>query len=134
MVIRNHCGLVIGSLWQCIVGSLSPQCAEVAAIFRGLRFAAGLGIWPSIIESDAEAVVNLINGDLMPLSEIGIFVKDIRVLLSELNIARVLFVPRLANSVAHGLAKLVVWLLSDGFLVDCVPPSVESCVLSNLSR
>ncbi|KAL5782947.1 hypothetical protein ACOSP7_007976 [Xanthoceras sorbifolium] len=134
MVIRNHCGLVMGSSWQCIAGSLSPQCAEAAASFRGLRFATDLGIWPSIIESNAEAVVNLINinRDLMPLSEIGIFVKDIRVLLSELNIARVSFVPRLANSVAHSLAKFAVSLLSDGFLVDCIPPSVESCVLSDL--
>ncbi|KAL5755139.1 hypothetical protein ACOSP7_023359 [Xanthoceras sorbifolium] len=122
----------MGSSWQCIAGSLSPQCAKVTAIFRSLRYAADLGIWPSIIESDAEAVVNLINGDLMPLFEIGIFVKDIRVLLSELNIARVSFVPHLANSVAHGLAKLAVSLLSDGFLVDCVPHSVESCVMSDL--
>ncbi|KAL5793983.1 hypothetical protein ACOSP7_002577 [Xanthoceras sorbifolium] len=119
MVIRNHCGLVMGSSWPCISRSLSPQCSEAEAIFRGLRFAADLGIWPSIIESDVETVI-------------GIFVRDIRVLFSEHNIARVSFVPRLANFVAHDLVKLAVSLLSDGFLVDCVSPSVESCILSDL--
>ncbi|KAL5789624.1 hypothetical protein ACOSQ2_004512 [Xanthoceras sorbifolium] len=114
MVIRNHLGLVMGSSWQCISASLSPQCAEAAGLLCGLRFAADLGISLAVVEFDTASVVSLINGSLVPKSEIGILVHDIRLLL--------------ANSVAHGLAKFALSSQSVGFLVDFVPPIVESLV------
>ncbi|KAL5823149.1 hypothetical protein ACOSQ4_021049 [Xanthoceras sorbifolium] len=132
MVIRNHLGLVMGSSWQCISASLSLQCAEAAGLLCELRFAADLGISLAVVESDAASVVTLINGPLVPKSKIDILVHDIRILLGFFNVACVLFTPRLANSVAYGLAKFALSSQLVGFLVDSVPPIVESLVRTDV--
>ncbi|KAL5801319.1 hypothetical protein ACOSQ3_032951 [Xanthoceras sorbifolium] len=134
MVVRDHLGAVLGSSWQRLCASLSPPIAEAVAILRGLVFAAELGVRIGVIESDAASVVKLINGDLVSNSEIGIVIHDIKRVLSNFHGAIVDFVPRLANTVTHGLAKLALVSVSDCFLVDDIPPCVESCVLADMPR
>ncbi|KAL5746260.1 hypothetical protein ACOSP7_027406 [Xanthoceras sorbifolium] len=62
--------------------SLSPLAAEGEAVLKGLKFALDIGILSIVVESDASSLVNLINGKVVALSEIGLVVTEIQNLCS----------------------------------------------------
>ncbi|KAK0592574.1 hypothetical protein LWI29_021554 [Acer saccharum] len=101
------------------------------AILRGLRLAAETGLTPAILESDALSVVNKIGLEMVNGAEIGVVINDIYEVLRRSKVSTINFVPRLANSVAHSLAKLA--LASEGesmWLEDC-PLSMKSLFLGD---
>ncbi|KAK2635434.1 hypothetical protein Ddye_030226 [Dipteronia dyeriana] len=114
-IIRDHEGMVLASCAQVIQLNYSPVLAEAIAILKGLRFAVESGIWPCMIESDAQVVVSMINSDLLPLDEIGLVINDIVDLLRSLPQFKVCFISRKANMAVHCLAKLGLSLESDLF-------------------
>ncbi|KAK0601310.1 hypothetical protein LWI29_023054 [Acer saccharum] len=91
---------------QSFQGVLQPQVAEAVAVLRGLRLALESGLYPALLESDALSVVKMINERVIPCADIGIVLHDILVELGNPCFISVSFVPRLANCVAHNLAKL----------------------------
>ncbi|KAL5785452.1 hypothetical protein ACOSQ2_007844 [Xanthoceras sorbifolium] len=112
IIIRNHVGEVMGCSWQ--------------------RFALDIGVVLSAANSDASSLVELVNGSAPSFADIGLVVFDIKQLLFFFPSCLVSFVPRLANIAAHGLARFALSSLEDGFLIDCFPPYVESCIRANL--
>ncbi|TXG46285.1 hypothetical protein EZV62_028213 [Acer yangbiense] len=89
--LRDYQGHVLASLCQNIKICYQPQIIEAMAILKGIWLAANAGLLPASLDSDALSVVNLVNSKVVPLADIGVVIS---------------FVHRLANKVAHALAKL----------------------------
>ncbi|KAL5864422.1 hypothetical protein ACOSQ3_001936 [Xanthoceras sorbifolium] len=79
VVLRNDLGLVMWSCCMQSLGSSKVLCAEANALLMGISMAHDLGFHSVIIESDALGLVQLINSDSFPLSEIdyNVWMKDI---------------------------------------------------------
>ena len=73
------------------------------AILRGLHLAVDYSFLPVVLESDAKAVVELINSETSTYADIGIIIRDIVTLSHQFEIP-ISFVLRLANKVAHAFA------------------------------
>ncbi|KAK1572459.1 hypothetical protein Q3G72_032892 [Acer saccharum] len=131
IVIRNFVGEVLASYAQPFPTVLSPALAEAIAIFRGFIFAGESGILPCTMESDAQVVVKLINDACIPLSDIGIIIKDIISFLDCHPGCKVVCAPRQANSVAHGLAKLGLSLDNALYWMEEASSCVAPFVLGN---
>ncbi|KAK2657268.1 hypothetical protein Ddye_010320 [Dipteronia dyeriana] len=82
----------------------SPQIAKATAILRSIIFAMDFGFVPIVIESDAKAMVELINSDRVPHADIGSVIADILSLVN-CHHFQVSFAARSVNKVAHSLAK-----------------------------
>ncbi|KAK1588286.1 hypothetical protein Q3G72_021713 [Acer saccharum] len=108
-----------------------PNFAEALAILRGLHLALENGLFPTSLESDALVVVDMIGSTVPPSSEIGVIIHDILVFFWNSHFLAINFVPRLANKVAHGLAKLALNHVGEFVWLDDCPLSVESLVLGD---
>ncbi|KAK2662089.1 hypothetical protein Ddye_000663 [Dipteronia dyeriana] len=106
VIIRDSVDNVMASSAQSLWAGLSPQSTEAIVLLRGLLLARNSGLWPCSIESDTEVVVNLVNYKSVSCAEIGIIIQDILSLLNDFSGCIVSFVPRVANMVAHYLAKV----------------------------
>ena len=131
VVIRNAEGLVMAASSQRLVASFPPHIAEASAIRVGIQLAIDTGLNPITVESDAAVVVNWINGELDLLSEVGTIITDIKYLLHQIQCVAVTFVPRLANMVAHCLAKFALSCDEDRFWLEDDPPCVSHIVLAD---
>ncbi|TXG72274.1 hypothetical protein EZV62_000853 [Acer yangbiense] len=100
MVIRDFEGCVVGSSTQCLAANFSPLVAEATALYKGIVFALEAGLTPLIAESDSKMVVDLIHSGSSPMSDVGIIISDIFLLIRTHDIL-VRFAPRAANMVAH---------------------------------
>ncbi|KAL5752202.1 hypothetical protein ACOSP7_022383 [Xanthoceras sorbifolium] len=128
IAVWNSQGWVLGSSAQFYRADFSALLAEATTLLRGLQFMATAG-WPvGVMESDCLQLVNAINSSSVQLSDLGIVLHDIWNLLASSPRHCVQFVPRQANSVAHGLAKFACSLSSNMFWID---DCLESCVLAN---
>ncbi|KAK1587993.1 hypothetical protein Q3G72_019019 [Acer saccharum] len=83
-------------------------------MLRCLQFARETGLTPSLIKSDAQVVVNIVNSKLIPCSDIVIFIRDISLLLDGSS-CKVAFVSRRANMAAYCLVKMGLTIESDRF-------------------
>ncbi|TXG56280.1 hypothetical protein EZV62_017593 [Acer yangbiense] len=79
-----------------------------------------------MIESDAEVIVGWINSRKHLASEIGLYIDDIHGLLCQSRCVAVSFVPRLANQVAHMLARNGLSCVENMFWLEDSPPFVCS--------
>ncbi|KAK4839637.1 hypothetical protein QYF36_023609 [Acer negundo] len=77
---------------------------KALAVLAGMRLTFELDLAP-LVEADALAIMNLISAQMVPASDVGIIIHDILHLVSS-RFVSFNFVPRLANEMAHGLAKL----------------------------
>ncbi|KAK3189882.1 hypothetical protein Dsin_029443 [Dipteronia sinensis] len=59
IIIRDSYGEVLASSSQSVGARYSPQIVEALALPRGLLFARETGIWPCLIESDAQTVYDI---------------------------------------------------------------------------
>ncbi|KAK3231581.1 hypothetical protein Dsin_003462 [Dipteronia sinensis] len=116
---------------QPVLAGYSPIVAEALAIFKGLQFARDTGLVPCCIESDAQVVVNLINSNNVPLTDVGIILADCKLLLEASPGCCVGFASRLANKAAHGLAKLGLSLETNCFWMEDYLSNVASIVLGD---
>ncbi|TXG58466.1 hypothetical protein EZV62_016295 [Acer yangbiense] len=124
IIICDSEGRVMGSSTQCMDALFHPLIAEVTALFRGALFAVDAGLLPAVFESDAKAVVDLVNSGNASFADVGTIISDILRLLSCNNLS-VSYVRRAANLVAHNLVQLSFSSLDDLFLLEDNPPSVE---------
>ncbi|KAL5834915.1 hypothetical protein ACOSQ4_014412 [Xanthoceras sorbifolium] len=99
---------------------------------RGLKFARDVGASSIILESDYSSLVGLVCSLVVDFSEIGLVVEEIQHLSLQFSCFSMAFGSRKVNCVAHALAKLTSASVGDSFLIDSVPPSVESFVLADL--
>ena len=109
-VIRDSQGRVLLSFCRNFQTCFAPQTAEALAVLEGIRLARIGGFLPTVLVSDALSVVQNIR-NMMPLSsEVGLVIDDILGLCRDINLSSFIYVPRLTNMVAHGLAKLALSL------------------------
>ena len=121
----------MASLCQRLDGCPQPQIVEAMAMLKGIWLAASSGLVPASLESDALGIVEMVTAKDSPPADVGVVINDILCLLQLVNVSFISFVPRIANSVAHALAKLA--LQHEGefiWLEDC-PLSVENLVLGD---
>ncbi|KAK2654944.1 hypothetical protein Ddye_007996 [Dipteronia dyeriana] len=126
IVIRNSNGLVMATSSQNITVSFSPQVAEAEAIRRGLLLAIAAGLFPCMLESDAEVVVGWINNVTPLCFEIGVVIMDIQNLLKLDIYISINFVSRKTNYIAHVLAKNDLSCVEDMFWLKELSPCVSS--------
>ena len=93
-----------------------------------------MGLFPTMIESDALGVVNLVNSDGIILADIGLVIQYIQTRIKRGLVKWVRFVPRKANVVAHNLAKLVLSINQNRIWLECFPPCVELCLLEDCPK
>ncbi|KAK3204140.1 hypothetical protein Dsin_018186 [Dipteronia sinensis] len=110
-----------------------PLVAEAMAILSGLEFVANTGLLPSILESDALGVVNMINADSVGSTDFSLVILDIKECIRGLRVHLVSFVSRNTNVVAHEIAKLAIVARKDLFWMETYPPSAERFVLTDCS-
>ncbi|KAK3206766.1 hypothetical protein Dsin_020812 [Dipteronia sinensis] len=122
IVIRDHSGAVMASCFLTLAAFFDANTAETMAIYKGLIFSRDCGIFPCVIESDAAVVVKWINEDSHWDSISGNILVEISALVSGLHVISVSHIPRLANNVAHGLAKSALMVVEDRFWMEEFPP------------
>ncbi|KAL5831871.1 hypothetical protein ACOSQ4_017225 [Xanthoceras sorbifolium] len=101
---------------------------------RGLKFARDVGASSIVLESDCSSLVGLVRGQVVDFSQIGLVVEEIQHISLHFNCFSVVFGSRKVNCVVHTLAKLALVSVGDSFLIDFVPPSVESFILADLPK
>ena len=131
VVARDCYGRVLASFCRNVRASYQPQIAEALAILECLRLAINRNFSHIIVESDALVVVQLISQKDPPLSEVGVVVTNILELAEHFTAVSFLFVPRLLNRVAHGIAKLALNHGGESLWLDDCPLAVESLVLGD---
>ncbi|KAK2665896.1 hypothetical protein Ddye_004470 [Dipteronia dyeriana] len=106
VVIRDSYGPIMVSSCRHIGSCYHSQIVEALAIFEGCPLSVNLGLLPATVDSDTLSVVQAIRKKEASSSEVGVIVNDVIYLISQVEIFSADFVLRLANSVAHGLARL----------------------------
>ncbi|KAK3188397.1 hypothetical protein Dsin_027958 [Dipteronia sinensis] len=127
VIVRDHKGLVMGAITQPILSLYSPQVAKAIAILKGIQFAMEKDLLPTVIESDAKGVVELINRGVTPCSDVGVITTDILALLATRPIS-IVYSSRPTNIVAVKLAKIASLATSSKIWVNSAPLSVENLV------
>ncbi|KAL5750380.1 hypothetical protein ACOSP7_024983 [Xanthoceras sorbifolium] len=133
VIIRDSRGLVMASCVKGFDSLYSPPIAEALAILRGITLAVETGLLLVCVESDTEFVVNLITSKAAPISEIGVVIEEILLLISMHPVYSVRFIPRLANWVAHWLAKFGLSVVGEFVWLEDCPLCVENLVLNDCS-
>ncbi|KAK0593300.1 hypothetical protein LWI29_034527 [Acer saccharum] len=132
MVIRDDSGFVLACSSQVLTASFSAQTAEIMAIGRAIVFSRDCGLFPCVLESDAEVVVKwILNGSHLD-SAVDAILEDIAVLRKECGDLKVVFTPRRANLVAHVLARQALKNVDDFFWLEEFPYCVASAVQADM--
>ncbi|KAL5775273.1 hypothetical protein ACOSP7_012830 [Xanthoceras sorbifolium] len=105
IIVRDHSDYVLAASAQKLVAGYSVDIAEALAVLRGLQFALASGLLPTIVETDSFTVTTAINNPSVYFSKVGLVIFNIVELLGQCLGSKVLHVPRLANMVAHTLAR-----------------------------
>ncbi|KAL5758729.1 hypothetical protein ACOSP7_021340 [Xanthoceras sorbifolium] len=105
MVVRNAGGDVVLAAALSFKGGTSVVVGEAQAVLEGILLAGNRGFRPLLVESDCLNVVNLCNSNITVLCEIGNVVTDIKLALGWFEVLSIGFVPRVSNSVGHGIAR-----------------------------
>ena len=92
------------------------------------------GLLPAVLESDALTVVHAVYIKKAHAFDVGVVISNVLRLLDQVNIVSISFVPRLANSVVHGLAILALSHLGEFIWLDDCPLCVERLVLGDSSN
>ncbi|KAK2633860.1 hypothetical protein Ddye_028652 [Dipteronia dyeriana] len=121
----------MASLCRNILANYEPQTTEALATLEGCRLAINRNLMPAVLESDALVVVRAICKRGAIFSKVGIVMDDILLLLNRFDISFVNFVPRLANIVAHGLAKYDLSFEGEALWVRDCSVCVENLVMGD---
>ncbi|TXG47194.1 hypothetical protein EZV62_026488 [Acer yangbiense] len=134
VVIRNFRGQVMLSSCKNFRTAFSPVIAEALAVLEGLRLAKLGGFFPTVLESDALTVVQDICRNESLSSDVGLVIDDILFFCRDFNFFSFRHVPRLANKVAHGLAKLALSNLGEFVWSGDCPLCVENLVMGDFPQ
>ncbi|XBH54147.1 hypothetical protein VPH35_076510 [Triticum aestivum] len=130
VVARNNLGELLASSWDFIRFYTSVDEAELRATLVGLY----IGITfhkPIILKTDCAFVASFLVKDSIDRSPLGDLKKEassVSRLIKDLKIAKI---DRLANRMAHEIAKFSLDSRSDGALCNSVPPCVATFVMND---
>lgn len=110
---RGSFGVVIRDSQSCFVAAsmgISQWCAsstvaEALAVRQGILLGSQLGLGSVILESDAQLIVDMINGRIAVSHEVEVIIHDIQVMRGNFQCCIFSFVRRTGNNVAHVLAS-----------------------------
>ncbi|KAK2634369.1 hypothetical protein Ddye_029161 [Dipteronia dyeriana] len=131
IIIRDSSGNVKVSSAQSFQAGLTTPIAKAMAIKRGLILALEIGLFPCVVDSDAQSVVKLISLPDIPCAEIGIIIKDIKLLLETSPGCVIGFARRSTNMATHGLAKLGLSVDSDMVWMEDYPHVLAPTILGD---
>ncbi|KAH7571631.1 hypothetical protein JRO89_XS04G0105300 [Xanthoceras sorbifolium] len=104
---------------------------EALAVLRGVEMALESGITSFMVESDSATTVNLVRSRSVILSEVGLYIEDIISKFDNVSFVDINFIPRTANSVAHGLAKFALQVSGNLVWMENVMSSIALLVLED---
>ncbi|KAL5744925.1 hypothetical protein ACOSP7_027811 [Xanthoceras sorbifolium] len=110
IIFRDHYGSVLAACAQKLVAGYSVIIAEALTVLKGLQFVLASGLLPANVETDSLDVATAINIPFVFFSEVGLVIFDIVDLLGRCLGSKILYVPPLANMVAHTLARFALRL------------------------
>ncbi|KAK2646180.1 hypothetical protein Ddye_021375 [Dipteronia dyeriana] len=107
--------------------NFSPQTAKAVALLCGIRLAMEANFVPVVVESDTKVVVDMVKMGVGPAADFGNIIGDILYLIVGKPIY-ISFVPRVANAVAHGLAKVALSYATERVWINAYPPCLEGLI------
>ncbi|XP_012835792.1 PREDICTED: uncharacterized protein LOC105956483 [Erythranthe guttata] len=114
MVARNSEGTTIWWRVSTIPGNVQAVEGEAHAALAAIQTARSKGWQTIIIEGDCRQLIMALNEDESSLCSFGAFSDDIRSLALSFVSCQFLFVPRICNKLAHGLASSMNLAMSEG--------------------
>ncbi|XP_062100654.1 uncharacterized protein LOC133806581 [Humulus lupulus] len=112
-VFRDFHGMVLASSTWSWDHLLDPTIAEALAVYHSILLCSRLGYHMVVIESDCAIVVRAINSHKIEHSYLGYIIRDILSYCNSFHSISFNFCPRMANGVAHSLAKFALSLSND---------------------
>ena len=91
-------------------------------MLRGLRLAKDLGLDRIVVRSDCLEVVNAVTNEIVPPTELGTLLEDIKVRRLNFSICDFCFLPRSCNVAVHNMAHFALRFDSDSRWLGVVPP------------
>ncbi|KAL5746660.1 hypothetical protein ACOSP7_027806 [Xanthoceras sorbifolium] len=128
IIFRDHSGSVLAACAHKLVASYSVIVAEALTVLKGLQFALASGLLLANVETDSLDVAIAINIPFVFFSEVELVIFDIVDLLGRCLGSKVIYVPRLANMVAHILARFALRLDRDFFWQDDYPYCISEAL------
>ncbi|KAI9159664.1 hypothetical protein LWI28_000750 [Acer negundo] len=86
MVVRDNMGCVMAACLKRYSNSFSIEIAESLAVLKGLELASDSNFVTVCLESDSLVAITRIISNLLPLSEFGLVLQDIKTLSSLLEV------------------------------------------------
>ncbi|KAL6201366.1 hypothetical protein ACLB2K_025080 [Fragaria x ananassa] len=127
-VFCDHEGLCLGAFTKFIVSASSPQHSELLAVLEGVGWAQVHHLLPLVVETDWQVLVNVVQSGSLDHSSIGFLLPGLRESLRLASNARLIFVKREANSIAHALAQYALFSqMNTGFSL-VIPLHVEELI------
>lgn len=121
-IARDSLGDVIGICTRVHPFIQSPRVAEALAIRDGIQLGISLRIKHVIIESDAEAIIQVCSNPSVPPSDIATIVHDCVHLMSSFISCRFTFIKRNGNRAAHECASKARSIGMSGLWTTFLPP------------
>ncbi|KAK2649550.1 hypothetical protein Ddye_017039 [Dipteronia dyeriana] len=131
IIIRDCDGCVMASSVQPLSCRVSAQVAEALAMLKGLNFAIEFGLVPCTLESDTKVIVDLVNVNTVPCSDVGLIIGDICNFLITHPGCIIVFASIRANKVSHSLAQLGLNYDCNRFWMEKVPQYAVPVVLGD---
>ncbi|XP_058216716.1 uncharacterized protein LOC131327582 [Rhododendron vialii] len=105
IVVRDYRGLFVAASMGFSQWCASSLVAEALAIRQGVHLGFQLGLGSIFVESDAQLLVKMLNGQITTNQEVEMIIHDIQALSKNFQCCSFSFVRRTGNSVAHVLAS-----------------------------
>lgn len=98
-MIRDSRGSFVGAIMGKLSWCASPAVIEAMAIRSGILLGSQLGLTSVVVESDAKAVINMINGQIVTSQELGVLIHDVQALGRSFQVCSFSFACRSCNMV-----------------------------------
>ncbi|KAL5748230.1 hypothetical protein ACOSQ2_025527 [Xanthoceras sorbifolium] len=132
-VIRDDFGVLVAVHGLYFSGQVLVEVAEARAVLEGLKLAAGLAVFPLVVESDALSVVNLCASLSLSRGDVDNLIFDVQALLSSLRVVSIGFVPRACNVIAHSIARRALFSCSPCFWINSFPSWLSKLAMDDVS-
>ena len=133
VVIRNHDGLVMASLFEFVPLPSTVIEVETLAARRAVEFVLELGFDNIVLEGDSEVLIKLLNSCSKSLAPFGHIMNDIIFLASRFTCFSVTHVQRQCNKFAHSLARRAISSSPLAVWMEDVPPNLLSLTQVDLN-
>ena len=132
-MIRNERGEVMATMSVRGPQVVDSEEAEILACRRAMEFVREAGFTELVIEGDNVNVMKSVSASGAGQSRLGHIIQDIKWLTQGLRKVSS-YVRRVANSVAHGLARYAKYVKEDMYWIEDKPPPVLKALYYDLSH